>query len=221
MVGRYKGRVHEWSVANEYPSRTFWEGDFWAEQIGPEYVEMAFRWAREADPDAVLILNDADNESPRDAKTTRNLEKMYETVVDLKGKGVPVDVVGLQMHLLWKWHSPLAPTKEEVLATMNRYADLGVRIQITEFDVSLTRLPGTRDAKWAYQAQLYRDMLEACLETGVCDSLTTWGVSDSTSWITCLDAWCQTKEPDADPLMFDKEFRPKPAYWAVREVLSK
>jgi endo-1,4-beta-xylanase len=94
-----------------------------------------------------------------------------------------------------------------------------VRIQITEFDVSLTWLKGTRAEKWAYQAQLTRDMLEACLETGVCDSFTTWGVSDSTSWITCLDPWCQTKEPDADPLMFDAEFRPKPAYWAVRDVL--
>jgi endo-1,4-beta-xylanase len=221
MVGRYKGRVHEWSIANEYPSRTFWAADFWNEKIGPEYVEMAFRWAREADPGATLIFNDANNESPRDRETTRNLDEMYDTVRELVDRGVPIDVVGLQMHLLLKWHSPIAPTKEAVMATMHRFADLGVRVYITEFDVTLTKHPGTQAERWAYQAQLYRDMLEACLESGVCDSFTTWGISDSTSWITCEDPWCQLREPNADPLMFDREFNPKPAYWAVRDVLSR
>jgi endo-1,4-beta-xylanase len=221
MVGRYKGRVHEWSIANEYPSRTIWSADFWNEKIGPEYVEMAFRWAREADPGAALIFNDANNESPRDRETTRNLDIMYDTVRELVDRGVSIDVVGLQMHLLLKWHSPVAPTKEAVIATMRRFGDLGVRIYITEFDVTLTQHPGTQAERWAYQAQLYRDMLEACLESGVCDSFATWGISDSTSWITCQDPWCQLREPDADPLMFDREFSPKPAYWAVRDVLSK
>jgi len=221
MVGRYKGRVQEWSIANEYPSRFFWDGDFWNEKIGPEYVEMAFRWAKEADPESILIFNDSNNESPRDRDTTRTIDKMYEMVRDLKAKGVPIDIVGMQMHLLLKWHSLTPPTKEDVIATMRKFADLGVRIQITELDVSLTRRRGTQAEQWAFQAQLYREMMEACLESGVCDSFTTWGVSDSTSWITCEDPWCQLKEPNADPLMFDKEFRPKPAYWAVREVLSK
>jgi endo-1,4-beta-xylanase len=145
---------------------------------------------------------------------------MYYTVKKLREKGVPIDVVGMQMHLLLKFSSPTAPQKDDVIATMQKFADLGVRIYITEFDVDLTKQPGTQTEKWDYEAQLYRDMLEACLESGVCDSFATWGISDSTSWITCMDAGCLVKEPNADPLMFDKEFNPKPAYFAFRDVLQ-
>ena len=62
-------------------------------------------------------------------------------------------------------------------------------------------------------------MLEACLESGVCDSFATWGISDSTSWITCAYHTC-VNEPQADPLMFDQDFNPKPAYFAVRDALA-
>ena len=221
MVGRYKGRVQEWSVANEAPSRSFYPGaDFWNDKIGPDYIEMVFRWAKETDPNSILIFNDNNNESPRDSDSSRVVDKMYYTVKKLREKGVPIDVVGMQMHLLLKFSSPTAPQKDDVIATMQKFADLGVRIYITEFDVDLTKQPGTQTEKWDYEAQLYRDMLEACLESGVCDSFATWGISDSTSWITCMDAGCLVKEPNADPLMFDKEFNPKPAYFAFRDVLQ-
>ena len=102
---------------------------------------------------------------------------------------------------------------------MRQFAALGVRIYVTEFDVDLTNAKGTPAEKWEYQAELYRAMLEACLGSGVCDSFSTWGISDSMSWITCALPWC-VNEPNADPLMFDQAYRPKPAYLAVREALS-
>ncbi len=220
MVGRYRGKVQEWSIANETSSRSFWKGaDFWLDKIGPDYVEMAFRWAREADPNGVLIFNDNNNESPRDGDTQRIIQKMYDTVKALKAKGVPIDIVGMQMHLLLKYSSPIPPQEADVVQTMKKFASLGVRIYITEFDVDLTNKGGTQAERWAYQAQLYRDMLRACLESGVCDSFTTWGVSDSTSWITCSSPGC-VNEPNAEPLMFDKNFQPKPAYFAVRDTLA-
>jgi endo-1,4-beta-xylanase len=206
LVGRYKGRVQEWSIANEAPARSFYSGtDFWNDKIGPDYIEMTFRWAREADPDGILIFNDNNNESPRDRDSSSIVDKMYYTVKTLKEKGVPMDVVGMQMHLLMKYSSPIAPKKDDVIATMRKFADLGVRIYITEFDVDLSKQTGTQAEKWAYEAQLYRDMVEACLGSGVCDSFATWGISDPAS---------------ADPLMFDKDFNPKPAYFAVRDVLE-
>ncbi len=64
------------------------------------------------------------------------------------------------------------------------------------------------------------DMVGACLESGVCTNFTVWGVSDANSVITCTDSWCGGA-PDADPLLFDRDFRPKPAYCAVREALAK
>jgi len=211
MVGRYKGRVQEWSVANEASYRSFYSGgDFWGDKIGSDYVEMSFRWAKETDPNSILIFNESDIESPRDALTRRVITKMYSTVEALKEKGVPIDVVGMQMHLLMTNESLTAPKKEDVIATMQKFAKLGVRLYITEFDVDLTNAPVASTEKWQYEAQLYHDMLQACLESGVCDNFTTWGISDSVSWI---------KEPNADPLMFDQQFKPKPAYFAVRDVL--
>jgi endo-1,4-beta-xylanase len=225
VVTRYKGRVHEWSIANEAISRSCnaCKGgtDFWNEKIGPEYIEMAFRWTREIDPDAILILNDTNNEAPRDSQTSAVVDQMYSRIKELKSKGVPVDVVGMEMHLLMKYSSPIAPKKDDVLATMLKIADLGVKIYITEFDVDIHNQPGTPGERLEFQAGLYRDMLEACLESTVCESFTTWGVSDSTSWLTyvCPESWC-INQPDADPLMFDREYHPKPAYFAVRDVLQ-
>jgi endo-1,4-beta-xylanase len=221
IVSRYKGKITEWSIANEASSRSQWQGtDFWMDKIGPEYIEIAFRTAHEADPNAVLIFNDNNNESIRDANTRFTVNKMYETVKSLKAKGVPIDVVGMQMHLLLKYSSPIAPKKEDVIAMMKKFADLGVKIYITEFDVDVSKVPGTQEQKWAYQANLYRDMLGACLESGDCTSFATWGISDSLSWITCTSPGC-VNIPNADPLMFDKDFNPKPAYFAVQDVLQQ
>lgn len=224
VVSHYRGRVSEWSLADEAITRGLYtderETDFWRERIGPEYIEMSFRWAREADPDATLIFSDRNNESPRDDITRPVVTQMYATVQDLKGRGVPIDVVGMQMHLLLKYSSPTPPEKQDVIATMRQFANLGVKVYVTEFDVDVSKVPGSREERWQYQARLYRDMLEACLESGVCSSFTTWGVNDATSWITCSEDWC-VNEPDADPLMFDRAFNPKPAYYAVQEVLKR
>jgi endo-1,4-beta-xylanase len=220
VVSRYKGRVAEWIIANEAINRSFLPAgsDFWADKIGPEYIEMAFRWAREADPDAILIFNDYDNESPNNDFKIRTINKMFDTVKDLKSKGVPIDAIGMQMHLL-TWFSNV-PKKDDVIKTMRRFADLGVKIYITEFDVSLQNIKGSQQDRWNFEAKLYRDMVEACLESGVCKSFSTWGISDVTSWQTCMESWC-LKRPEADPLMFDKELQPKPAYYAVRDALSQ
>jgi len=221
VVSHFKGRVSEWSIANEAISRSPWKGsDFWMDKIGPEYIELSFRWAHEADPDAILIFNDSNNESPRDGETRRIVNSMYETVKRLKSNGVPIDVVGMQMHLLLKYSSQIPPKKQDVIDTMRKFGELGVKVYITEFDVDVHRIPGTQQERWEYQANLYRDMLEACLESKVCTSFATWGVSDSTSWITCAEEWC-VNVPDAAPLMFDRDFNPKPAYYAVRDVLFR
>lgn len=221
VVGHYKGRVTEWNVANEATSRSWSVGnDFWADKIGPEYVEMALRWAREADPSGILILNDNDNHDLADPSIGVVASKMLALVSSLKAKGVPVDVVGMQMHLLLPWSSQTPPTKADVIDTMQQFANLGVKIYITEFDVNLNNVSGTRDQRWRFEAQLYREMVAACLESGVCTSFSTWGISDADSWLSCTDWWWCLKLPNADPLMFDSEYQPKPAFWAVYTALA-
>lgn len=222
VVSHFRGRVSEWTLANEAIGRSFCGGgcDYWMDWIGPDYIEIAFRAAREADPDAVLIFNEVNNESPRDANTQAVIDKMYDTVKTLRSKGVPIDGVGMQMHLLLPGLAQTPPSKDDVIKTMQRFGSLGVSIYVTEFDMNLTNVPGSQQDKWNYEASMYHDMMQACLESGVCKSFSTWGIADSTSWITCSETkYGCVNLPNADPLMFDKDFQPKPAYYAVRDAL--
>ena len=221
VVARYRGRVQEWSIANEAISRSFSTGaDFWNDKIGPDYIGMAFSTARQADPQGVLIFNDYDNEAPQDGMSTKIINKMYGTVKQLKAAGVPIDVVGMQMHLFMPWLSiTTPPAKADVIATMQKFAALGVRVDITEMDVDLARQPGSQADKWAFEAGVYGDIMKACLESGVCDSFSTWDISDATSWISCTSKGC-LNEKNADPLIFDSSYAPKPAFFAVRDALQ-
>ena len=219
IVGRYKDRVQEWSIANEATIRSWTPGmDFWNDKIGPEYIALAFQTARQADPNGVLIFNDVNNQSLQDTGSSGVVNKMVATVKQLKSQGVPIDVVGMQMHLLLPWETSVPPQKADVITTMQKFAALGVRIYVTEMDVDLAGQPGSQVEKWAFEAGVYRDIMQACIESGVCDSFATWGISDAISWISCDSIGC-LNEKNADPLMFDPSYAPKPAYFAVRDAL--
>jgi endo-1,4-beta-xylanase len=219
VVTHFKGRVTEWSIANEAISRSFCKGcDFWGEKIGPEYIEMVFRWAKESDPSGILIFNETENHSPSYPHSQRIIAKLFSTTKELKAKGAPIDAIGMHMHLLAPWYDQTPPKKEDVINTMRMFAELGVDIYITELDVNLQNVTGTQQERWEYQAKIYRDVIEACLESKVCKSFDTWGLSDAVSWYTIGCTGCPN-QPNSDPLMFDKEYRPKPAYFAVRDTL--
>jgi endo-1,4-beta-xylanase len=217
IASRYSGKVTYWHIANEAVSRSLGGGDFWAKKIGPDYIEMAFRWARAADPSGLLIFLDDENNSPRDARTTRIVDTMYNLVKDLKARGVPIDGVGMQNHLFLPWNSQVVPKKGDVVATMQRFASLGVFVYSAELDVVASALGADSELRLAAQASVYGDMAAACVESGVCKAFGTWGITDAHSWVTCMDPvpWCPMKLPTGDPLLFDREYRPKPAYWAV------
>lgn len=220
VVGRYKGKIHSWSTVNEFVNRQF-SGptrDFWYANIGPDYVEMVFRWAKEADPNAILILNE-DHIHDRRGYCKDQADRAYDWVRQLKQKGVPIDAVGMQMHLLKPNYcikgSP--PNKDDVIATMRRFAELGVDIYVTEFDVNLTDVPGTQAEKWTFQAGVYRDMLQACLESNVCRGFSIYGLSDNEGWYGPGEG--NLRLPTAEALLFNKDLKPKPAYFALRDVL--
>jgi len=195
--------------------------DFWYKKIGPDYVEPAFRLAREADPNAILILNDDHNEGRQTQGNIKITDAMYEFVKKLKNSGVPIDAVGMQMHLLgpFAYEKRRAPKKEKVIANMKRFAELGIDIYVTEFDVNLTDIPGTQSEKWAFQAKVYGDMLQACLEVPACKSFSVFGISDCFSWYNVCDGCLNL--PNAEPLPFDRNFNPKLAYYAMHDVLAE
>ncbi|HET7832315.1 MAG TPA: endo-1,4-beta-xylanase [Gallionella sp.] len=205
VVGRYRGRIAIWDVASEVVGD---DGNlldtFWSRGIGPDYLELAFTWAHEADPAAQLLYNEYGAEG-LGAKS----DGVLQLVTSLRGKGVPVDGVGLQMHVTLDD----APAPRDVAANIRRLAKLGLDVHISEMDVAIQQ-PVTR-SKLAKQARIYGDMLQVCLEEILCRSFTVWGASDRYSWVP-------EHFPGFDAaLLFDRQFRPKPAYRAVLEVLRE
>jgi endo-1,4-beta-xylanase len=177
----------------------------WLRGIGPDYIEMAFRWAHEADPGAKLFYNDFAAEGMA-AKS----DAVYGLLARLLSQGVPVHGAGLQMHL----EAGKAPSRHEIEQNMNRLAALGLEIHVTEMDVRLS-LPATVE-KLAAQAAIYSEVVGACVAVNACRSITFWGVTDSHSWVASNNAF----EGFGSALLLDEGYGFKPAYRGVRETLE-
>ncbi|MEB3829733.1 endo-1,4-beta-xylanase [Phormidium sp. CCY1219] len=208
VLGRYKSKIAVWDVVNEAIGD---DGNFrdtiWLRGIGPEYVEMAFQWAHEVDPDALLFYNDYGGEG-RGKKS----DAIYNFVKDLRQRGIPIDGVGLQMHI---WNVDKFPDPQKVAQNMQRLGELGLEVQITEMDVGLHKGKGTLEEKLASQAKLYGDMLQVCLDASNCEAFVLWGFTDAHSWMR------QIEDNPNYPLIFDESFKPKPSYYALQAVLRR
>ena len=247
IVGHYKGRIKYWDVVNEAvetrmgvdpenptkpdgsPNKireAFFRRSPWLEIIGEDYIELAFRFAHEADPEAILIYNDY-------GMTHRSkAEFVAENIVSrLKGKGVAIHGVGMQAH----WHLQY-PKIEDLQAAIDIFAAADVHISITELDVGLLPLAhdhqgadisirvDLQDALNPYtqsvpprvlerQAEKYRAIFDLFLENREeIDRITFWGISDRDSWLNSHPVRGRT----AHPLLFDRNFQPKPAYEILR-----
>jgi len=231
FVKRYRGQVDVFQVVGEpvWGESEPYLGGFWTEKIGPEYIEMAFRWAREAaGPGIKLFINEGDGVEATgpwsEANHGRRSEFFYNLVKGLVEKGVPIDGVGLQMHVGIKgcprnpeWGNVQeCPPFEEIEAAIARFAKLGLEVRITEMDVIIGHPPPYTEEELREQAEIYRNILQICLDSPACTALTTWGVTDKDTWQRSY-----LKQKGESPLLFDEEGNPKPAYWAVFDVLSR
>ncbi|GAB4233716.1 MAG: hypothetical protein Kow00109_06520 [Acidobacteriota bacterium] len=207
LVGRYRGKVAHWDVVNEAlddsPGNPLRETVF-LETIGPEYIDWAFRWAHEADPDAKLFYNDYGIED-----LGSKSDRTYQLVRDLKERGVPIHGVGFQFHLRLPW----APTKTRMKENFARFTELGLEVAVTELDVGIPT-PGITAEELERQAEIYRNVLEACLETEGCKTFVTWGFTDKHTWIPGF-----TDGKYDAPLPWDENYQPKPAFFALLETL--
>lgn len=212
VMGHFRGEILAWDVLNEAVDQNGSLRDtFWLRTIGPEYIEFAFRWAREADPNVKLFYNEyaADGLSAK-------ANGMYELLKGLKERNIPLDGVGLQMHFAF-YDTPnfvCPPTAEELTANLNRLADLGLEIHITEMDVQIQQLPGTREELLLKQAQTFAQVLHTSLQNPQVKAFITWGFTDRYSWIPHF-----TQHHDA-ALPFDEDYNPKLAYDAILEVIG-
>jgi endo-1,4-beta-xylanase len=212
VVGRYKGKIGEWTVVNEAFTRGHHLNglhDWWADHTGgDEYIDQAFIWAHEADPNATLILNDFDNEYFNPIS-----EAMYTYIKDAKARGVPIDGIGMQMHI----DAMHAPDMQEVIQNMRRFGDLGVGVYVTEFDVNTSGVPGANEVHDKIAATIYYNMMRACIESKVCHSFSELGITDAETWYNYMGPSSQ----NARPLMFDKNYHAKPAYYSFRDALAQ
>ncbi len=169
----FPGVVDEWDVVNEpFVDAGGRDPNVFQRVIGDDWVEQSFRAARAADPDALLILNEfnADVAGPRQ-------RGVLELARDFVERGVPLDGIGLQMHIGVDGVYPTVEALEEVMA---QYAALGLRVEITELDV----LRPARDDGGLTQRAAYNTVAEACRRALNCTSATVWGVADQYSWRT-------------------------------------
>jgi endo-1,4-beta-xylanase len=199
LVSRYTGRVDEWDVVNEpIAGDGSLRENVWLETIGPEYIEMAFRFAHQADPRAKLYVNEYDVEVVN-AKSGG----LHRLVADLRARGIPAHGVGFQAHFL----NGRAPTAAEIGANFDRFAALGVELQISEMDVAddESDSPERREL----QAAAFRDAASACRAEPACARLITWQLSDRYSWLGS----------ERRPLPFDAGLAPKPAWQALEQVM--
>lgn len=211
----YAGQVFAWDVVNEAldengsPKDSIWNNrpGIGLAGHGTAYIEQAFRWAHEADPKALLFYNDAEAEG-----LNRKSDAVYAMVKDFKQRGVPIDGVGLQMHI----SRPDFDTSG-VACNIKRLTQLGVQVHITELDVSLPTDPsGQFQAKdLTRQAEIYRGVARACLQNPGCTAIQTWGFTDKYSWIGS-----HSHGTRGGALPFDRNYGPKPAYGALLDEIA-
>ena len=211
VMGRYAGRIYAWDVVNEALlddgslRKTIWHNNPGIGLDGTAYIEQAFRWAHEADPKALLFYNDYDAEGIN-AKS----DAIYAMVKDFKARGVPIDGVGLQMHL-----TANPPPVETIEANIRRLTGLGLQVQYTELDVRVPLESGQPTPEsLAAQAKIYGDVVAACLKFQLCTAIQTWGLSDKYSWIP------GKYRGFGAALEFDAAMQPKPAYRAIAAALQ-
>ncbi len=205
IVGHYRGKVDIWIVVNEVIND---EGNFhpnvWLETIGPEYIDLAFRWAHQADPQAILLFNEDHLDRPGQKTDT-----VYRMVRKMVNAGVPIHGVGFQLHLELGTTPKLAVLQSQ----MQRFARLGLIVDVTELDVRL-RSPFTEERLDA-QADSYATVMQACLNIRNCKNFTMWGFTDAYSWV-------DREFPGYGAAhIFDENYNPKPAYDALIRTLRK
>jgi endo-1,4-beta-xylanase len=213
VAQRYAGQVHSWDVVNE----AVWPQDDqpkglrftpWLQFLGSDYIDMAFHAARQADPQALLVYNGdrLDHDTPEDE--ARRVAT-FNLLADMKSKGTPVQALGIQAHL--QAHIPF--NLERLRAFLRDVAGLGLKILITELDVSDSQLPADLSSRDAIVAGIYEDYLSVVLDEPAVIAVLTWGLSDRYTWLSQ-----EAPRPDnlpVRPLPFDENLQRKLAWNAI------
>ncbi len=212
IVGRYKDDIKSWDVVNEVIEPSDLDGmraNDWYKIAGTDYIETAFRSAREAGgPDIKLYINDYGTDNP----TKR--DRLYELVKEMLDKGVPIDGVGHQTHI-----GVHGPSVASIIESMKKFSELGLDNLVTELDMSIYAWNDRRDFGddipepiLQMQANRYRELFDAFkANKDILSGVVFWGIADDHTW---LHNYPVNGRTDA-PLLFDQQLHAKTAFWAV------
>ena len=214
VVSHWKGQIAEWDVVNEAVNDDYnadWRStnSVWYEGIGAEFLDSAFVWAHEADPDAELCYNDYSIEWG--LREGSKASFVVEQVKRWKANGIPITCVGTQTHIEIAHET----TPQNVRALAKALAELNVTLNITELDIGFPKGSAGKltEADYAKQGHLYRQFMDVFLEEPNMGEFVIWGLTDAHSWL-------DEQQGKTEGLLFDKQYNPKPAYDSVMASLK-
>lgn len=217
----FAGRMHSWDVVNEaiLPKDGRDDGlrkSFWFEQIGPDYIDLAFHTARAADPHALLTYNDYGVEYDNEEDSTRR-RQILELLRGMKQRGIPIDAVGIQSHIKAAQPDTIGKGLAEFMESIRM---MGLQIYLTELDVNEDDIKSDdvalRDAEIA---KTYRQFLDVALANPAVKLVLTWDITDRFTWLNDGPTH-HRKQPNRPQrsLPFDRDYRPKEAFFAMRDA---
>jgi endo-1,4-beta-xylanase len=221
--GRYKGRIHSWDVVNE----AIWIQDGrpdglrssspWMQMIGPEYIDIAFKTARQADPKALLTYNEYGIEYDTEEEEKKRVA-VLGLLQRLKTAGTPLDALGVQSHMRAGTKNTFGKGITELIASAR---GMGLQVFITEMDVKDEEVNSTDISVIDREvANVYRDYLTTVLRDPSVKAVLTWGVSDKHAWMNTPAQRKNNPGRMARPLPFDKDLAPKEAFFAIRDAFD-
>jgi endo-1,4-beta-xylanase len=209
IVSHFKNKVTAWDVVNEaFNEDGTLRNSIWKQKIGVGYIEKAFLFAREADPNALLFYNDYNLESN---PSKRN--GVLSLLNNLRNRGVKVDGIGIQMHI-----STLYPEPTQIANALQEIADDAYKIHVSEFDISVNPLGKdivlseallNEQANLLGKVVLNYNQVPKQYQYGI----TFWGISDRNSWIRNF------YNREDYPLLYDDNYLPKPCYCKLIKIL--
>jgi endo-1,4-beta-xylanase len=226
VAGRYAGRMHSWDVVNEAILISDGRPDGlrnspWLKLIGEDYIELAFRTARDADPQALLTYNDYGIEG-EDDDSAKKRAAVLMLLRRLKARHVPIDALGVQSHI--EAGAPgIASPKISYGAGLREFLaavrELGLQTVATERDVNDRVLPADNDTRDQAVARTYSSYLNLILGDPAMRVVLTWGITDKYTWLNSEGA-----RKDHLPercLPFDTDYMPLPSFFAIRNAFDQ
>ena len=199
-VTRYAGRIDMWDVLNE----AAWSNNTLAGMTMHDYTTLPYTWARESDPNAILVINDAHRIVP-----LSEMQRYWDFLVDMKNSDTPFDIIGVQMHVDRRDRFPL----EIILELLKKYSELGKTIHVTEFTPCSDGAPikiSWKKGTWTEeeQAEYVQRFYRVCFSVPAVESIGWWDLTDYSAWQTGGG-------------LLRADLSPKPAYTALKDLIHK